>query len=30
VFRSRRLFMDHVAPQLRGLVPARDPDIVAA
>jgi hypothetical protein len=25
-----RLFMDHVAPQLRGLVPARDPDTVAA
>jgi limonene 1,2-monooxygenase len=30
VFRSMRLFMDHVAPQLRGLVPARDPDSVAA
>jgi limonene 1,2-monooxygenase len=30
VFRSMRLFMDHVAPQLRGLVPARDPDTVAA
>jgi hypothetical protein len=25
-----RLFMDHVAPKLRGLVPARDPDSVAA
>jgi limonene 1,2-monooxygenase len=30
VFRSMRLFMEHVAPQLRGLVPARDPDMVAA
>jgi alkanesulfonate monooxygenase SsuD/methylene tetrahydromethanopterin reductase-like flavin-dependent oxidoreductase (luciferase family) len=30
VFRSMRLFMEHVAPQLRGLVPARDPDTVAA
>jgi limonene 1,2-monooxygenase len=30
VFRSMRLFMEHVAPQLRGLVPARDPDAVAA
>jgi alkanesulfonate monooxygenase SsuD/methylene tetrahydromethanopterin reductase-like flavin-dependent oxidoreductase (luciferase family) len=30
VFRSMRLFMEHVAPQLRGLEPARDPDSVAA
>jgi limonene 1,2-monooxygenase len=30
VFRSMRLFMEHVAPQLRGLVPLRDPDAVAA
>lgn len=30
VFRSMRLFMEHVAPQLRDLVPARDPDSVAA
>jgi alkanesulfonate monooxygenase SsuD/methylene tetrahydromethanopterin reductase-like flavin-dependent oxidoreductase (luciferase family) len=30
VFRSMRLFMEHVAPKLRGLVPARDPDAVAA
>jgi alkanesulfonate monooxygenase SsuD/methylene tetrahydromethanopterin reductase-like flavin-dependent oxidoreductase (luciferase family) len=30
VFRSMRLFMEQVAPQLRGLVPARDPDMVAA
>jgi limonene 1,2-monooxygenase len=30
VYRSMRLFMDHVAPQLRDLVPARDPDSVAA
>jgi len=30
VFRSMRLFMEHVAPQLRGLMPARDPDTVAA
>ncbi len=30
VFRSMRLFMDHVAPQLRGLIAARDPDSVAA
>jgi alkanesulfonate monooxygenase SsuD/methylene tetrahydromethanopterin reductase-like flavin-dependent oxidoreductase (luciferase family) len=30
VFRSMQLFMEHVAPQLRGLVPARDPDTVAA
>src|SRR5580658_5052011 len=30
VFRSMRLFMDHVAPQLRGLVPMRDPDAAAA
>ncbi|HEX3938776.1 MAG TPA: LLM class flavin-dependent oxidoreductase [Xanthobacteraceae bacterium] len=30
VFRSMRLFMEHVAPQLRGLVPARNPDAVAA
>ena len=30
VFRSMRLFMEQVAPQLRGLVPARDPDTVAA
>jgi limonene 1,2-monooxygenase len=30
VFRSMRLFMEHVAPKLRELVPARDPDSVAA
>jgi alkanesulfonate monooxygenase SsuD/methylene tetrahydromethanopterin reductase-like flavin-dependent oxidoreductase (luciferase family) len=30
VYRSMRLFMEHVAPKLRGLVPARDPDTVAA
>jgi limonene 1,2-monooxygenase len=30
VFRSMRLFMEHVAPQLRDLVPMRDPDSVAA
>jgi limonene 1,2-monooxygenase len=30
VFRSMQLFMDHVAPKLRGLVPLRDPDAVAA
>jgi limonene 1,2-monooxygenase len=30
VFRSMRLFMEQVAPKLRGLVPARDPDGVAA
>ncbi len=30
VFRSMRLFAEHVAPQLAGLVPARDPDVVAA
>jgi alkanesulfonate monooxygenase SsuD/methylene tetrahydromethanopterin reductase-like flavin-dependent oxidoreductase (luciferase family) len=30
VFRSMQLFMDHVAPKLRGLIPARDPDAVAA
>jgi limonene 1,2-monooxygenase len=30
VFRSMRLFMEHVAPKLRGLVPVRDPDSVAA
>jgi limonene 1,2-monooxygenase len=30
VFRSMRLFMEKVAPQLRGLVPVRDPDSVAA
>jgi limonene 1,2-monooxygenase len=30
VARSMRLFMDHVAPQLRGLVPARDPESAAA
>jgi limonene 1,2-monooxygenase len=30
VFRSMRLFMEEVAPKLRGLVPARDPDSVAA
>ncbi len=30
VFRSMRLFMEQVAPQLRGLVPARDLDTVAA
>jgi alkanesulfonate monooxygenase SsuD/methylene tetrahydromethanopterin reductase-like flavin-dependent oxidoreductase (luciferase family) len=30
VFRSMRMFMDHVAPKLRDLEPARDPDAVAA
>jgi len=30
VFRSMRLFMEHVAPKLRDLVPARDPDTIAA
>jgi limonene 1,2-monooxygenase len=30
VFRSMRLFMEHVAPQLRDLVPLRDPDSAAA
>ena len=30
VFRSMRLFMEHVAPKLRGLVPMRDPDAAAA
>jgi limonene 1,2-monooxygenase len=30
VFRSMRMFMEHVAPQLRDLVPARDPDMAAA
>ncbi|MFY9693368.1 MAG: hypothetical protein WAK35_06460, partial [Xanthobacteraceae bacterium] len=30
VFRSMRLFMDEVAPKLRDLVPAREPDTVAA
>ncbi len=30
VFRSMRLFMEQVAPKLRGLVPVRDPDAVAA
>lgn len=30
VFRSMQLFADHVAPQLANLVPARDPDVVAA
>jgi limonene 1,2-monooxygenase len=30
VFRSMRRFMAEVAPQLRGLVPMRDPDAVAA
>jgi len=30
VYRSMRLFMEQVAPQLRALVPARDPDSVAA
>lgn len=30
VFRSMRAFMEHVAPKLRDLVPARDPDSVAA
>ena len=30
VFRSMRLFMEHVAPQLRDLVPTRQPEIVAA
>ena len=28
--RSMKLFMEHVAPQLRDLEPAREPDIVAA
>ncbi|MGA8321219.1 MAG: hypothetical protein WB774_10470 [Xanthobacteraceae bacterium] len=30
VVRSMRLFMDHVAPKLRDLVPARDPESAAA
>jgi limonene 1,2-monooxygenase len=30
VYRSMRLFMEHVAPKLRDLVPMRDPDAVAA
>ncbi len=30
VFRSMRLFMDHVAPKLRDLVAARDVEVVAA
>jgi limonene 1,2-monooxygenase len=30
VARSMRMFMEHVAPKLRDLVPARDPDSVAA
>ena len=30
VFRSMRLFAEHVAPQLASLAPARDPDVVAA
>jgi limonene 1,2-monooxygenase len=30
VFRSMRLFMEHVAPKLAGLQPVRDPDSVAA
>jgi limonene 1,2-monooxygenase len=30
VFRSMRLFMEDVAPKLRGLVPVRDPNAVAA
>jgi limonene 1,2-monooxygenase len=30
VFRSMSLFAEHVAPKLAGLVPARDPDMVAA
>ena len=30
VFRSLRLFMDHVAPKLRDLVPMREPDTAAA
>ena len=30
VFRSMRLFMEHVAPKLRDLVPIRDPDAAAA
>jgi alkanesulfonate monooxygenase SsuD/methylene tetrahydromethanopterin reductase-like flavin-dependent oxidoreductase (luciferase family) len=30
VARSMRLFMEQVAPKLRDLVPARDPDSVAA
>jgi len=28
--RSMRLFMEHVAPQLRALVPERDPDLAPA
>ena len=28
--RSMRLFMEHVAPQLRGLEPMREPDVAAA
>jgi limonene 1,2-monooxygenase len=30
VFRSMRMFMEQVAPKLRGLTPVRDPDAVAA
>jgi len=30
VYRSMRMFMEHVAPKLRDLVPMRDPDAVAA
>jgi hypothetical protein len=30
VFRSMRMFMEHVAPKLRDLVPMRDPDAAAA
>ena len=30
VFRSMRMFMEHVAPKLAGLVPMRDPDAAAA
>jgi alkanesulfonate monooxygenase SsuD/methylene tetrahydromethanopterin reductase-like flavin-dependent oxidoreductase (luciferase family) len=30
VARSMRMFMEHVAPRLSHLVPARDPDVVAA
>jgi alkanesulfonate monooxygenase SsuD/methylene tetrahydromethanopterin reductase-like flavin-dependent oxidoreductase (luciferase family) len=30
VFRSMRMFMEHVAPKLRDLLPMRDPDAVAA
>ena len=30
VFRSMRMFMEHVAPQLRGLVPAREIEAATA